>query len=100
MRLAAAASAENAARFEVAAERGRSIVAAMEVPAVNLPADGTWALAAITFETPERLGDVEFRVLVHPGVDLLVDYVDLTPVLPQPEQPRAETILELPRPLR
>ena len=96
LRLAAPAAEGNAARFEVAAQRARTIVAAMEVPAVRLPADGTYATAAITIETAERLRDVEFRVIVHEGADLLVDYVDLTPVLPRFEAPQAEIVRELP----
>ena len=100
LRLATATSVENAARFEVTSEQGRSIVAAVEVPATHLPTDGTYAAAAITFETAEELRDVEFRVLAYPGADLLVDYVDLTPVLPQPQEPRAETIPALPPALR
>ena len=100
LRLAAATSVEIVARFEVATERGRSIVAAMDVPAARLPFDGTYARAAITFETAERLRDVEFRLVAYPGVDLLVDYVDLIPVLPQPGAPQPETILELPPALR
>ena len=100
LRLATEATVDDAARFEVAAERGRVIVAALEVPATSLPADGSYATAAITFETAERLRDVEFRILVRPGIDLLVDYVDLIPVLPQPQEPRREIVRELPPALR
>lgn len=96
LRLAAPAATGNAARFEVTAERGRTMIAAMEVPAVRLPDDGTYTTATITFETDERLRDVEFRVVAHPDFSLLVDYVDLTPVLPQRSDPEPEVLRELP----
>lgn len=96
-RLAAPAAVAGAAlRFEVTADRGSTIVGAMEVPAERLPNDGTYATAAITFETGERLRDVEFRVVAYPGFDLLVDYVDLIPVLPQPSDPQPTVVRQLP----
>lgn len=97
LRLAAPATAEHAARFEVTAERARRIVARIEIPMSRLPVDGTYAKAAITFETTEALRDIEFRAVVYPDIDLLVDYVDLTPVLPRPDRPQSEVVIELPQ---
>ena len=96
LRLAAPSVERRAARFEITAARARTIVAGMEVPAARLPDDGTWATGAIVFEIAEALRDVEFRVIAYPGVDLLADYVDLTPVLPRPERPQPAVIVELP----
>ena len=93
-RLAAPSAEGQAARFEITADRARTIVAGMEVPAARLPDDGTWTTGAIVVEIAEVLRDVEFRVIAYPGVDLLVDYVDLTPVLPRPERPRPGVVVD------
>ncbi len=85
-----------AARFEVVADR--SGLAALDVPAAHLRDDGRWSLAAITFEVAEAVRDVEFRVQAASGVDLLVDYVDLTPVLPRLEPLQPAVVTELPPP--
>ena len=85
-----------AARFEVAADR--SALAVLHVPAEHLRDDGRWSLAAITFEVAEAVRNVEFRVQATAGVDLLVDYVDLTPVLPRLEPLQPAVVTELPPP--
>jgi hypothetical protein len=82
------------ARFEVV--RRRSRIAAVDVPASHLRDDGEWALAAITFESAEVLEEVEFRIVATPGVDLLIDYIDLTPILPHPAAPVPTVVTELP----
>ena len=84
-----------AARFEVRKDRSRTRLAALDVPASRLRNDGEWSLAAITFETAEAMEDVEFVIHATPGVDLLIDYVELTPVLPQPGRPTPTVITEL-----
>lgn len=83
-----------AAIFEIV--RNRSRIAAVNVPASHLRDDGRWSLAAITFESAEALENVEFRILATPGVDLLIDYIDLTPILPHPEAPTPTVVTELP----
>ena len=95
LRLGAPASGP-AARFEVAADR--SALAVLHVPAAHLRDDGRWSLAAITFEVAEAVRNVEFRVQATAGVDLLVDYVDLTPVLPRLEPLQPAVVTELPPP--
>lgn len=88
-----------AARFEVRKDRSRTGIAALNIPASHLRNDGAWSLAAITFETAELVENVEFRIFASPGVDLLIDYIDLTPILPQPRRPTPAVITELPPPL-
>ncbi len=83
-----------AAIFEIV--RNRSRIAAVNVPASHLRDDGRWSLAAITFESAEALENVEFRILATPGVDLLIDYIELTPILPHPEAPTPTVVTELP----
>lgn len=85
-----------AARMEVRRDRSSTRIAALNVPASHLRDDGEWSLAAITFEIAEALEDVEFRVFATPGVDLAIDYVELTPVLPQPDDPTPTVVTELP----
>ena len=84
------------ARFEVSRNRARTTIATLNIPASHLRDDGGWSLAAITFEIAEAVRDVEFRIFATPGVDLLIDYVELTPVLPHPEAPTPAVMTELP----
>ena len=85
-----------AARFEII--RDRSPIAALNVPASHLRHDGEWSHAAITFETAEIMTNVEFRIYGTPGINLLVDYIDLTPVLPRTGTPAPHVVTELPAP--
>ena len=95
LRLGAPASGR-VARFEVLSNRSR--IAALNVPASHLRDDGRWSLAAITFETAEAVREVEFRIQATAGVDLLIDYIDLTPVLPRPGRPVPAVVTDLPPP--
>ena len=52
------------------------------MPAERLPTDGSYTIVSVTIEAGEPLEDLEFIVGAQPGVDLLVDYIDLVPVLP------------------
>ncbi len=97
LRLGAAAGGR-AARFEIVRTGGR--IAALNIPASHLRDDGEWSLAAITFETAEIIEGVEFRIFATPGVDLLIDYIDLLPVLPRPGRPVPAVVTELPPPSR
>ena len=71
-----------AAWLDVRTERGRVSHGRVDVPAERLPTDGSYLVVTVSFDAVEPLEDLEFRVGVHPGVDLLVDYIDLIPVLP------------------
>ena len=82
MRLQAPSEATPAAWLEVRSARGRGAHGRVEAPAANLPTDGSFTTVSVTFDAVEPLEDLEFRVGAHPGVDLLVDYIDLIPVLP------------------
>ena len=95
LRLGAPASGR-AARFEIVETWSR--IAALNIPASHLRDDGEWSLATITFETAEIIEDVEFRIYGTPDVDLLIDYIDLTPVLPRPGTPMPAVVTELPPP--
>lgn len=99
LRLLEPASGGAAARFDVAASRGRTIVGAMDVPAARLRQD-RWNRAAITFETPDALEDVEFRVHANPAAAILIDYVELTPVLPRRTVTAATVATEIREPDR
>ena len=83
LRLAVPTDAQHAARVDVTASRARQAIIAREIPTSGLSSDGTYATVAVSFETTEVLHDVEFRVNANPNIELLVDYVDLIPILPQ-----------------
>lgn len=95
LRLGAVATGR-AARFEVSRNRASTTIATLNIPASHLRDDGEWSLAAITFESTDALEDVEFRIFATPGVDLLIDYVELTPILPHPAAPTPTAVTELP----
>ena len=57
------------------------VIAFVEVPATELTSD-RYSTFTLAFETDEVLRDVEFRVRAHASAELLVDYVDLVPLLP------------------
>ena len=82
LRLAVPTDAQHAARVDVTASRARQAIIAREIPTSGLSSDGTYATVAVSFETTEVLHDVEFRVNANPNIELLVDYVDLIPILP------------------
>ena len=82
MRLRTPSEAAPAAWLDVRSERGQVAYGRVDIPASRLPADGSYTTVSVTVETVEPLRDLEFRVGAHPGVDLLVDYIDLIPVLP------------------
>lgn len=68
-------------------------IGGVALAALLLPVEPTADTESV-FEIAEALRDVEFRVIAYPGVDLLVDYVDLTPVLLRPERPRPEVVVD------
>ena len=82
LRLAAPTGFEVAGRFEVTAGRGGNVLASVPVASDRLPTDGSYTKVAVDFDATDPLEAVEFRVAAMPGVDLLVDYIDLIPVLP------------------
>ena len=82
MRLAVPTDAQHAARFDVTAVRARQAITAREIPTSWLSSDGTYTTVAVAFEATEVLHDVEFRVNANPSIELLVDYLDLIPILP------------------
>ncbi len=82
MRLQAPAEAAPAAWLDVRTERGRVSHGRVEVPAARLPTDGSYAVISVSFDAIEPLEELEFIVGASPGVELLVDYIDLIPVLP------------------
>ena len=61
---------------------GKSPTAGSISPPRAWPTDGSYTIVSVAFDAVEPLEDLEFRVGAHPGVDLLVDYIDLIPVLP------------------
>ena len=82
MRLAVPTDSQHAARVDVTALRARQTITALEIPTSGLPRDGTYATVALPFQAVDVLRDVEFRVNANPDIELLVDYVDLIPILP------------------
>ena len=82
MRLGTPSEAAPAAWLDVRTERGRVSHGRVDVPAARLPTDGSYTVVSVSFDAVEPLEDLEFRVGAHPEVDLLVDYIDLIPVLP------------------
>ncbi|MYD70537.1 MAG: hypothetical protein F4W89_07315 [Acidobacteria bacterium] len=82
MRLQTPSDAAPAAWLDVRTERGQFSHGRVEVPAARLPTDGTYAIVSASVDAVEPLEDLEFIVGAYPGVELLVDYIDLIPVLP------------------
>ena len=82
MRLRTPTDAAPAAWLDVRTERGRVSHGRVDVPATRLPTDGSYTIVSVSFDGVEPLEDLEFRVGAHPEVDLLIDYIDLIPVLP------------------
>jgi len=82
MRLQTPSDAMPAAWLNATTERGRVSHGRVDIPASRLPADGSYTTVSLSIEAVEPLGDLEFVVGAHPGVDLVVDYIDLIPVLP------------------
>ena len=82
MRLQAPSDAAPAAWLDARTGRGRVSHGRIDIPAARLPADGSYTTVSLLVETAEPFGDLEFIVGAHPGVDLVVDYIDLIPVLP------------------
>ena len=82
MRLRTPSEAAPAAWLDVRSERGQVSHGRIDIPATDLPTDGSYAIVSVSVEAVEPPEDLEFRVGAHPGVDLLVDYIDLIPVLP------------------
>ena len=82
MRLATPSDAEPAAWLDARTGRGQVSHGRVDVPATRLTADGSYTIVSLVIDAPEPLGDLEFLVGAHPGVDLMVDYIDLIPVLP------------------
>ena len=82
MRLRMPSDAAPAAWLDVRTERGQVSHGRVDVPAARLSTDGSYAIVSVAVDAVEPLDDLEFIVGAHPGVDLLVDYIDLIPVLP------------------
>lgn len=82
MRLATPSDADPAGWLNATTERGRASHGRIDFPAARLPADGSYTTISLAIEAPEPLGDLEFVVGAYSGVDLVVDYIDLIPVLP------------------
>ena len=82
MRLATPSDAAPAAWLDARTGRGQVSHGRVDVPATRLTADGSYTIVSLVIDAPEPLGDLEFLVGAHPGVDLMVDYIDLIPVLP------------------
>lgn len=85
IRLGSPTSAKIVGFFEVTANRGRQVVARQAVEAAALVEDA-YRLIRLDFEVEEPLGEVEFRFITERDVDVLLDYVELTPVLPHPPE--------------
>ena len=82
LRLQTPSDAAPAAWLDARTGRGRVSHGRVDIPAARLPTDGSYATVSLFIEAVEPLGDLEFIVGAHPGVDLVVDYIDLIPVLP------------------
>ena len=82
MRLETLSDATPAAWRNATTDRGRVSHGRIDIAASRLPADGSYTTVSLTVEAVEPLGDLEFVVGAYPGVDLVVDYIDLIPVLP------------------
>ena len=82
MRLATPSDAAPAAWLDARTGRGQVSHGRVDVPATRLTADGSYTIVSLVIDAPVPLGDLEFLVGAHPGVDLMVDYIDLIPVLP------------------
>ncbi|MXZ71365.1 MAG: hypothetical protein F4Z04_07660 [Acidobacteria bacterium] len=82
MRLETPSDAAPAAWLNATTDRGRVSHGRIDIAASRLPADGSYTTFSLSIDAVEPLGDLEFVVGAHPGVDLVVDYIDLIPVLP------------------
>ena len=82
MRLERPSDAEPAAWLNATTDRGRVSHGRIDIAASRLPADGSYTTISLAIEAAEPLGDLEFVVGAYSGVDLVVDYIDLIPVLP------------------
>ena len=82
MRLRTPSEAAPAAWLDVRSERGQVAHGRVDIPASRLPTDGSYAVTSVSVDAVEPLRDLEFIIGASPGVDLLVDYIDLIPVLP------------------
>ena len=82
MRLQTPSDAAPAAWLNITTGRGLASHRRVEIAAERLPTDGSYATVSVTIDAPEQLDDLEFVVGAYPGVELLVDYIDLIPVLP------------------
>ena len=82
MRLRTPSEVAPAAWLDVRTERGQVSHGRVDIPAARLPTDGSYTIVSVSIESPQPFEDLEFIVGAHPGVDLLVDYIDLIPVLP------------------
>lgn len=82
MRLGTPSDTTSAAWINATTDRGRVSHGRIDIAASRLPADGSYTTVSLSIEAVEPLGDLEFVVGAHPGVDLVVDYIDLIPVLP------------------
>ena len=82
MRLQTPSEAAPAAWLNTTTQRGRVSHGRVEIPAARLPADGSYTTVDLSIDAVEPLGDLELVVGAYPGVDLVVDYIDLIPVLP------------------
>ena len=82
MRLQTPSDAAPAAWLNATTDRGRVSHGRVDIPAARLPTDGSYTTISLSIEAAEPLRDLEFVVGAHPGVDLVVDYIDLIPVLP------------------
>ena len=82
MRLRTPSEAAMAAWLDVRSERGQISHGRVDIPASRLPTDGSYAVVSVSVDAVEPLRDLEFIVGAPPGIDLLVDYIDLIPVLP------------------
>ncbi len=85
IRLGSPTSARLVGFFEVTANRGRQVVAQQAVEAASLVEDA-YRPIRLDFEVEQPLGEVEFRFLTERDVDVLLDYVELAPVLPHPPE--------------
>ena len=82
MRLRTPSDAAPAAWLDVRTGRGQVSHGRVDIPAIRLATDGSYTTVSVTIAAAEPFEDLEFIVGAHPGVDLLVDYIDLIPVLP------------------
>ena len=83
LRLVDASAAGTVGAFDVVADRGRTLLASGQIE-VGVLRTNAYTTVSLLFESNEPIDAVEFRFITEDGPEVLLDYVDLVPILPHP----------------